>query len=622
MKIFLPSSFLKRLPLFLLIFLFSFSISSCGFMSGEGPKTAKTAKVKYPNATTLEWREEFNQIERQFEAKQYPDAKKAYESYSTKYPYHELSDKASFRLGQLAMLDQNFSKAVEIYQTLIQKTPDPSIRSKARVKLGLSQYRLKKYGEALSAFGAIEDKYLDDREKVKMASFAILSSTTLKEELNKQAYYYAILYDEYNGLSELEITQRFGKDATSKTQVETKFKEWLALSIPSEMIDRRLVNYRGKATKPLLEAKLGKKRSAPDNTSKGPEMAVGVILPLSGKYEKYGQNTLKGMECAASTKPPCAGVKNIRLIVKDSGGDPQKAAAFVDELVQQDKVVAILGPLPSAEVESVAQKAKDQGVVLISLAQKKDVPALGDNIFRFSLTPQTQVDALLRYLTEKEKLKVFSVFYPSTNYGQEFLAEFEKTAPRFSAKINGKTSFSPAKADLSAELRQLKLAATEVHPGGKTFEGLFVPDSYLTVEKVAKALTKLQMTGLIGIGTNAWNDASLPSRVGQAFQKSFFVDLFSPTSENPKTKNFVQEFQSAYTYAPSTLEALGYDTVLYLGESLKSKKVSKRSQVKSALLDYRGFQGATGLKGFREDREASVEPLLLKVEGEKVGEVK
>ncbi len=639
--------------IFAILFLFSFLFAGCGAFEGGG------TKVKYPNSVHSSWKSEFNQAENAFNTKNYSQAEKKYKNYIQKYPYNELTDKSRFRLGQIAMLKQAYPQAIETFQALIKKTPDPVIKAKSYVKMGICDYRQQKFGEALSDFAAVDAKYLDMREKAKMATFAVKSSTELKEDLNKKAYYYALLYDAEEPLSEAEIANQYGSENIPKTEVKTKFKEWVELATPIEAIDRHLLTYRGKYSGPYLDYKLGKAYFDAKNTPKAQELlkryvsknsrhdyvasaqkmlaalgpalpvmkkdgnaiAVGVILPLSGKYEQYGNSILKGMECAASDKPPCRGVRNIRLIVKDSGGDPQRAAGWVESLVTQDKVLAILGPMTSAEVEPVAKQAQVQGVPLVALAQKKGVPALGDQIFRFSLTPSAQVTALLSYATHQKTATAFGILYPNNNYGQEFSAEFAKRTPEYAAKVVAKEAFAPGKEDITEEVRQMKLSVTDLRKGKASFDAVFVPDSYLAMGKVANAMAKAELGDILVLGPNAWNDASLPSRLHPSLKRAVFVDIYYKDSSDPLVQGFVQDFQSAYGYSPSTLEAMGYDSVHLLGDVFAENKISKREAVKSALLQTHGYKGVTGLKGFQNDREAEVKPLILGVEGDSIKEL-
>jgi len=629
-----------------------FSLSACDYVADSGTG----AKVKYPNAVQSPWREEFNRAEKTFDAKNYKDAEKLYRDFLQKYPYNELSDKSEFRLGQIAMLAPDYPKAIALFQGIVKKSPDPAMKSKAQAKIGICYFRQKNYGETLAAYANVDEKYLDDREKVKMASLALQASDAVKDDLNKKAYYYAVLYDTYGPLTDAEIGSRYGTEATPRAEVASKFKEWIGLVTPPETLDKRLFKYKGKSA-PTIEYKIGKSYYEAKNksqaesylknfVSKNPNneyagearkmlvalgssvpstkgmAAVGVILPLSGKYEQYGTSTLRGMECAVSVKPECKGVTNIRLVVKDSAGDPAKIPALVDELLNKDKVIAILGPLPSAEAEVAAKESQSKNVIMLALAQKKGLTGLSNNLFRFSLTPPVQVDALVRYGSVDKKIKRYAVLYPNSNYGQEFAGEFEKSVTDLGGKVVSKVSFNAAKADPSAEVRQLKLNVNEMKEGAKPFDAIFIPDSYMTLAKLAPVLATAGLNDILSLGTNAWNDPSLPSRIGSSLNQAVFVDVFYRDSQQPAVQSFVRDFQAAYGYAPSTLEAMGYDAARILGQALSVGKANKREDVKAALLGTKGYKGVTGLHGFRSDREAIIDPYIIGVEATGFKELK
>lgn len=648
---------MKKVLSFLILSSLLLGLAHCGGLSSG----SRVGKVKYPNAVNPTWKAEFSDAERDFEARNYNRAERIYRAYIQKYPYNELTDRSQFRLGQIAMLRQNYPQAIQIFQGLARKTPDFSIKSKANSKLGISYYRQSRWLDALNAFNVIDANLLEDREKARMGSLAISASQNLREDLNRRAYYYAVLYDLYELLTDREVASRYGKDGVSKAEAGSKLKEWAESSTPFDRIDRRLLEYQGRASAPFVDFKLGKsafeakdskkakeflKRyvsknpnhtyvsqanqmlvslgssiSSKERAESGNVIKVGVILPLSGKFEQYGNKTLKGMECAASVKPECQGVKNIELVVKDSSGDPAKASLLIDELVNKDKVVVILGPLTSAEVDAAAKEAQTQGVVLLSLAQKKGIPQLGENIFRFGLTYPMQAESLIQHVSQKRNIKSLAILYPNNNYGQDFLAEFERAAAGSGVQLTSKTSYNPGKEDLSQEVRQLKINVTQVNASGKGFEAVFIPDSYLNAGKAAIALSKLDIANLLVLGTNAWNDPSLPSRLAPHVQNAMFVDVFFQDSTHPQVQNFVQQFKSAYNYSPSALEAMGYDSVKILSEILSKTKNPKRGEIRDLLLQTHNFQGVTGLRGFRSDREAEIQPYLIQVDSAGMKEI-
>ena len=104
--------------------------------------------------------------------------------------------------------------------------------------------------------------------------------------------------------------------------------------------------------------------------------------------------------------------------------------------------------------------------------------------------------------------------------------------------------------------------------------------------------------------------------------QSIFLDIYFRDSDNPAVKEFVGEFQSAFGGAPSTLEAMGYDSIRFLGHALNGRKGTSGDEVRKAVSSMRGFRGVTGLRSFLPDREAQVEPYLLTVEGGQIKEYK
>ena len=98
-----------------------------------------------------------------------------------------------------------------------------------------------------------------------------------------------------------------------------------------------------------------------------------------------------------------------------------------------------------------------------------------------------------------------------------------------------------------------------------------------------------------------------------ALSSGVFVDLYYKDSTKDLVQNFNREFQSAYNYAPSSLEAMGYDVVRFVSQALANKKASNKEAVKSALVQ-QSYDGVTGLKGFNTTREALINPVFISVD--------
>jgi ABC-type branched-subunit amino acid transport system substrate-binding protein len=559
------------------------------------------------------------------------------------------------------MLKTQYAEATQVFSELIQKTPDPGVASRARVKAGISQYRLNRFGEALQFFDKADAALVQENDRAKMGSLGFAAVTKTGAGIEQKAYYCAVLADTYGEASDATIKQRYGEEAPPRQDVMSCLEQWANAPANIGQVDERFRTYRAATSEPYVDYKLGmayfasgdnkaaKKhlsrlvsrypesplaksaqatldkagiKVAKEPKTSGKVYKIGVILPLSGKYEVYGKSTLNGMECAASQRPGCSGVRNIQIVSRDDRGEPDAAVQAVEDLVKNEKVQAIVGPLSSGSATAAARRAQELGVVMISLAQKEGIPAIGDYIFRFSLIPKEQVEALLKYATQNKKKKLFAVLYPNTNYGKTFFTLFEQMAPTQGGKVSASHGFSSA-GNPAEVLRQLKFSVSQVGPQNPLgFEGLFIPDSYTTVLKLVPQMKNAGIENILLMGTNAWNDPSLAQKSGGALGDAVFLDVYFKDSDRPLVRTFVQEYQAAFGQSPSTLEAMGYDSIRFLGQALGRGKSSNPAEVRNAVFVLRGYNGVTGLQGFAPDREADVEPVLLTVEGGAIRELK
>ncbi|HSB30738.1 MAG TPA: ABC transporter substrate-binding protein, partial [Candidatus Sulfobium mesophilum] len=78
---------------------------------------------------------------------------------------------------------------------------------------------------------------------------------------------------------------------------------------------------------------------------------VGAILAVTGPAAFLGAPEAKTLEMMVEDINKKGGVKGkkIELIIKDSGASPEKAFSFAKQLIEEDKVLAIIGPSTSGE---------------------------------------------------------------------------------------------------------------------------------------------------------------------------------------------------------------------------------------------------------------------------------
>ena len=105
-------------------------------------------------------------------------------------------------------------------------------------------------------------------------------------------------------------------------------------------------------------------------TTTSSPIKIGGIFAITGPASNLGAPEEKTAEMMVDRINAKGGIKGhtIILLIKDSGGDPQKAMSLAKQLIEEDKVFAIIGPSTSGESLKIKQLCNDGQTILISCA--------------------------------------------------------------------------------------------------------------------------------------------------------------------------------------------------------------------------------------------------------------
>ena len=77
---------------------------------------------------------------------------------------------------------------------------------------------------------------------------------------------------------------------------------------------------------------------------------VGALLPMTGKLAQIGKNESRAFLMAVDEINYDGGIdgKEIKLIIENTNGDPDKGIQAIDKLINRDNVIAIAGGCSSS----------------------------------------------------------------------------------------------------------------------------------------------------------------------------------------------------------------------------------------------------------------------------------
>ncbi len=398
-------------------------------------------------------------------------------------------------------------------------------------------------------------------------------------------------------------------------------------------------------------------RPPPELDPAGLDGTLGVVLPLSGPYAAYGEECLQGILLATGMfhhRGPVRG-GGLRLLVRDSGGSAEGAAAAVRDLADQREVVAILGPLLRVEAEAAAEVAEREDVPLLALTRSEEVAYERPYVFRVSLTPRLEVDLLVDYAIRELDARNFAVLHPKDDYGLRLrnlfwdaveqrggrivgaagyavdatdfagpirsLVGFQLLSPGQEAAIRkrdelldqAKRSTRERAAELRAEAAEILGPGDEPLPPFVDFDVLFIPDSHENVVLIAPQLAFHEVRGVRLLGPSGWNDPDLV-RIGRKHvDGAIFTGGVVRDSKLPGVAEFGRRFEATFGRPSSALSAEAYDAASLLLDQLARRREGRR-EMREGLRDVRAVAGVSGVISIRADGNVDKRAHLLGVQ--------
>ena len=372
---------------------------------------------------------------------------------------------------------------------------------------------------------------------------------------------------------------------------------------------------------------------------------VGCLLPLTGPFAIYGEEVLNGIQLGAGMlQDTDAGDEAVQeLVIRDTEGDPDKALSAFQDLVENEKVIAVIGPLSSRTVLAVAEEAQMLGVPIIALSQKEGITEEGDMVFRNFLTPSGEVDKLVYTATSEMGIRRFCILYPDNSYGRFFMnlfwdrldqvggfvtavESYEADETDFASQIKKTVGlYYPRPDSLTSKLIEMRTPEEEesiIFPDEPQpiidFEAVFIPDNFQRVAMIAPQLVYHDVLDVQLMGTSLWQSHELIEMAGDYTQGAIFTSGFFEGSDRPDVLHFVEAYRSNFDAVPGILAASGYDTIRFLKRSMAEGGARTRKDVRDRLFLYKGFQGVTGNISFDARGEVEKDPLLLTISGRRM----
>lgn len=313
---------------------------------------------------------------------------------------------------------------------------------------------------------------------------------------------------------------------------------------------------------------------------------IGVSGPFTGGSNPMGIAMRDGIRLAAREINEGGGIlgRPVLLVERDDEARPERGAQVVQELINQEKIVAGLG-IVNTGVALASQRFYQQAhipmitsVATGSIITKQFLPPqYPDNyIFRASAPDTVQAAMIVEEAVVRQRLRKLAIFHDSTNYGQLGREDLERALERHSIRPVAVERFNIRDMDMTPQLARARAAGAEAI---LTY-GLG-PELAHLANGMVRIGWKVPLMGSWALAMSNFIDNAGPNAEGTRMPQTFIQE-----GNTPRRKAFIDKYRKAFgveriPVAPAA--AQGYDSMLLLAAAIRQARSTDGARLRDAL---------------------------------------
>lgn len=321
------------------------------------------------------------------------------------------------------------------------------------------------------------------------------------------------------------------------------------------------------------------------------EIRVGYNADQSGTgAAELGLAGRHGFEAAIEDLNKAGGVLGRKLVavVRDDTGQPPKSIQNMTELIDNEKVVAVIGPTNSGNALAWLHIPQQKKIpVIVPVATATEITKRYQNdpqnyIFRISMGDRDQVALLVAYAEKASKAKKIAFIADSTGFGQQGVKDLTEVLSLHKMSAVAIEKFNPKDTDMTSQLAKIREAGADT---------LIV---YGLADANAQLLRSMEKINYFPVTLGTWGNMSTPllNIAGKKLAEHIIFAASTAEDSNPRASALAARVREKYpTMATFVAAAQGYDTVMLLAAAIKQTGSTEGPKIQAALENLGSVQG-------------------------------
>ena len=324
---------------------------------------------------------------------------------------------------------------------------------------------------------------------------------------------------------------------------------------------------------------------------------IGAILAETGPASFLGGPESRSLHMLVDEINAKGGIhgNKIELVVKDSGASTEKAVSFAKQLIEEEKVCAIIGPSTSGESLNIKKIAEDGKTIMISCsAAELIINPVAKHVFKTA--PSDSYAAQQIYMTmEKKGIKKIAVLAGNDGFGKAGKEQLAKLASKYGITIVAEEVYDKNATDLTAIVAKLKA----IEGIQAVINWSIVPAQSILAKNIRQAGWDVPIYQSHGFANIKYAEAAGAAAEGIIFPASrlLVADALPEGPQKEMLLNYKNSYESKFKEKVSTFGGHTYDAMTILAKAIEVGGTD-REKVRLAIENIQGLIGTAGTFNF------------------------
>lgn len=326
------------------------------------------------------------------------------------------------------------------------------------------------------------------------------------------------------------------------------------------------------------------------------QIKIGTVLSVTGPASFLGDPEKRTLEIYVDEINAKGGVngQKLQLVVYDDAGSAENARTFATRLVEEDKIVAMVGGSTTGATLAMVQIFEDAKIPFISLAGAiQIVEPVRKWVFK---TPHTDRMACEKIFTDlkSRKLTAIALISGTDAFGKSMRDQCVAVAPKAGISIAHEETYGPRDSDMTPQLTNIRNKAgvqAVINPG-------FGQGPAIVTRNYHQLGIKLPLYQSHGVASKQFIDLAGPAAEGVRLPAAALLIADKLPGNDPQKSvvvNYSRTYQTKTGQPVSTFGGHAYDGFMILIEAMQRAKSADPSKVRDEIERTKGYVGTGGI---------------------------